>query len=240
MPMTWPIAEYMNTAAIECAVPRPASWVSATGTNETVMKALFHDTVRELIRRHEWKQLTGTQAIAGAGVESYGLPADFLRLASGDNAVYENTPNQRPCVAIHQDGDWTELKERNWAGVQRFYRLSGSNIDFYQALPSGGTVSLAYVSKNWKRDINGTTPGDSWAVESDLSLIPGHLLQLGVIWRFRRHQGLQYADRKVEFEAELARAIADDRPVGRVSFDGRRDSPRNPFDIPVPDYIPSA
>jgi hypothetical protein len=239
MPVTWPIAEYMNAAAVQCAVPRPASWVSATGTNETVMKALLQDTVRELVRRNDWKQLTNSQTIAGTGVESYALPADFLRLAAGDNAVYENSPNDRPCVPIYRDGDWTELKERNWAGVQRYFRLAGGSIDFFQPLPSGGSVTVAYVSRNWKRASDGTTvPGESWTAESDVALIPGHLIQLGVIWRFRRHQGLQYLDRKVEYEAELARAIADDRPVGKVGFDGSRGVPRNPFEVPIPDYIP--
>jgi hypothetical protein len=237
MPMTWPIAEAMNTAAIECAVPTPAAWVTATGTNEKIMRAMLADTVRELVRRNDWKQVTDSQQYSGTGGETYTLPADFLRLASGDNAVYENTPNRRPCVPIDRDGDWTEIKQLNFAGVQRYYRLNGSDIDFFRPLPTGGTVTLAYVSKNWKQDVTATR-GDAWTAETDQSLIPGYLLQLGVIWRFRRHKGLQYLDRKVEFETELARAIADDRPTGRVAFDGDRNLPRRPFEIPVPDFIP--
>jgi len=238
MPMTWPIAEAMNTAALECSIPVPPAWVTAAGTGERIMRAMLSDTVRELVRRNDWKQLTFSQQYAGTGGETYTLPADFLRLASGDNAVYENQPNRRPCVSVVQDGDWTEIKQLNFAGVQRYYRLNGSNIDFFRPLPTGGTVTLAYVSKNWKLDSTGTTPGEAWTAESDVSLIPGHLLQLGVVWRFRRHKGLQYLDRKVEYETELARAIADDRPITRISFDGDRKMPRRPFEVPVPDYIP--
>lgn len=240
MPMTWPIAEYMNAAAIECAVPRPAGWVAATGTNETVLKAFLQDTTREVIRRNDWKQLTTSFDLVGSGAESFSLPTDFLRLATGDNAVYENAPNERPCVPVHRDGDWVELKSRNWSGVQRFFRLRGNEIDFFQPVPTGGIVTLSYTSRNWTTKADGTTPSDAWSADTDVSLLPGHILQLGVVWRFRRHKGLQYLDRKVEYEAELARAIADDRPVGKVSFDGNRDMPRNPFEVPVPDFIPSS
>lgn len=240
MAISWPIAEYMNVAAIECAVPRPGSWLLATGTNEVLMRTLLDDTVRELVRRVAWAQITYSSVLNGTGDESFGLPADFYRIADGDNAVYENTPNRRPCKPITSNGDWAELKQLNFAGIQRFYRLTGNTIDFFRPLPSGGVVTISYVSKNWKTDSTGVAPGNSWANDGDLSLVPGHLLQLGVIWRFRRHQGLQYLDRKVEYEAELARAISDDRPTGKVVFDAVRPSPRNPFDLPVPDYIPPA
>ena len=69
MPMTWPIAEAMNTAAIECAVPTPAAWVTATGTNEKIMRAMLADTVRELVRRNDWKQVTNSQQYSGTGGE---------------------------------------------------------------------------------------------------------------------------------------------------------------------------
>lgn len=240
MAVTWPIAEYMNIAAIECAIPRPASWVSATGTNEVLVRALLDDTARELVRRNDWKQLTANHSVSGTGVSTYALPSDFDRLGAGDNAVYENSPNRRPCTPVASDGDWNELLNHNWAGSWRYYRLNGSDIDFFQALPSGSTVTVSYVSKNWKRDSVGAAAGNTWAADTDLSLLPGHLLQLGVIWRFRRHQGLQYLDRKVEYEAEVARAIADDRPIVKVAFDTLRANPRDPFSIPVPDYIPPA
>jgi hypothetical protein len=238
MPLTWPIKDAMDGAAIECAVPAPASWVSATGTNEKIIRQLLADTVRELAARHEWSQMALSQTITGTGAESYSLASDYARLASGDNAVYENSPNRRPCRSIVRDGDWTELKQLNFAGVQRFYKIGGGSILFYRPLPSGGTVTVSYVSKNWKTDATGATPGSTWAAETDLSFIPGHLLQLGVSYRFRRHKGLQYLDRKVEYETELARAIADDRPSTRIAFDGDRGIPRRPFEIPVPDFIP--
>jgi hypothetical protein len=238
MAMTWTIAEAMNTAALECSVPVPVAWVASTNTNERVMRSILSDCVRELLRRHDWKQLTVSQTITGTGVESYALASDFLRLAAGDNAVYENSPNRRPCIPIVTDGDWTEINQLGFAGVQRYYRLNGSNIDFYRPLPTGATVTVSYVSKNWKRDSTGVTAGDTWAADADLSLLPGYMLELGVIWRFRRHKGLQYLDRKVEYESELARAISDDRPIGKVGFDGDRNLPRRPFEIPVPDFIP--
>jgi hypothetical protein len=240
MALSWVIKDYMDIAARECSVTPPSEWVSATDTNSILLKTYLTDTVRELIARHDWNQLNRDSSITGTGATSYALASDFLRLARSDNAVFENGPNERPVVPITTNGDWTEILEANWAGVQRFYRLQGSNIEFFQALPTDGEVTVSYISKYWKTASDGATPGATWDVETDLSLLPGHLLQLGVVWRFKRHKRLYYADFKAEYEGEFAREASNDKPPGKVSFDGERKMPRNPFDVPVPDFIPSS
>jgi hypothetical protein len=98
-------------------------------------------------------------------------------------------------------------------------------------------VTVSYVSKYWKTAADGASPGTEWTVDTDLSLLPGDVLQMGAIWRFKRHKRLYYADFKAEYEGLIARAMSSDRPRGKVGFDGdnRR---RMPQDIPVPDYIP--
>ena len=237
MSLSWTIAAYMDRAARECSITPPSSWSAATDTNSVLIKAYLQDTVHEIIERADLNQLNPDYSITGTGATAYALPSDFMRLTSDADAVYENSPNRGRVTPITRNGDWTALLEDNSSGSDRYYRLQGSNIEFFSALPTDAEVTLSYISKNWKTAVAGDTPGEIWTADDDLSLIHGEILQLGVVWRFKRHKRLHYADFRAEYESHLARLIANDRNAGKVSTDGtyRR---RGPWDVPVPDFIP--
>jgi hypothetical protein len=240
MALSWTIADYMETVARECSITPPSAWIAATDTNTVLLKTYLKDTVRDIIGRHDWNQLNRNQVITGTDTGTYALASDYLRLAKSDNAVFENSPNRQPVTPITKNGDWAELEEYNAAGAQRFYRLQGSDIEFFRDLPTDAEVTVSYISKNWLTASDGSSPASTWTNDADLSLLPGPLLQLGVIWRFKRHKGLFYADFKAEFESEFARAMSDDRSPGKISTDRPRSMPKGPWDIPVPDFIPSS
>jgi hypothetical protein len=235
---TWLIKDAMDDAARECSITPPASWLSATGSNELQFRTFLKDTARELLQRHAWGAVSTDTSFTGAA-SSFTLPDDFLRVHPDENAVFETAPNRRIVKPIPVRGDWTEITEWNWTGAQRYYRLRGGTIDFLAALPASGVVKMAYLKTKWLQSSGGTAKA-LWDDIADVSLIPGHLLQLGVTWRWRRHKGIVYADRRAEFESEFARAAGDDGPRRKVDFSGDNGTFRNPFDMPVPDFIPSA
>ncbi len=239
MALSWVIKDYMDTAARECSITPPSNWITASDTNSILIKTYLKDTVREAIERVDWNQMNPDQVITGTGATSYALATDFQRLAFDEEAVYENDPNRGRVIPVTKNGLWTALVEDSVSGADRFYRLQGSNIEFFSALPTDAVVTVSYISKNWKTAADGASPGTTWDIDTDLSLLPGPLLQAGVVWRFKRHKRLYYADFKAEYEGILARGSSADRPAGKVAFDGigRR---RRPFDVPVPDVIPSS
>lgn len=235
---TWVIKDYMDEAARECSVTPPGDWITATGTTEMQFKSFLKDVVRELLNRHDWAALTTTTSFTGAG-SSFSLPSDFWRVCEADNSLYETTPNRRVVLPMANRGDWTETEEWNWTGVQRYFRLQGSTVEFLSALPATGVVKMAYVQDTWILE-SGSARSKTWDAVADASLIPGYLLQLGAIWRWRRHKGLAYADRKSEYESELARAIGDDGPRRLVDFTGPPNGTQHPMRVPVPDFIPAS
>jgi len=239
MARSWIIKDFMDLAARECSITPPTTWSAATDTNSVLIKSYLKDTVRELIERGDWNQLNRDQVITGDDSTDYDLPTDFLRLADDPNAVYENSPNRAACIPVITNTMWTALVEDGASGADRYYRIQGSEIEFFAAPPTDAEITVSYISKNWKTSADGATPGSTWDADADLSLLPGELLQMGVVWRFKRHKRLYYADFKAEYDGMLSRAISNDRPAGKISTDGptRR---RGPWDVPVPAYIPSS
>lgn len=235
---TWLVRDAVDDAARNCSITPPANWITATDATAVQFRTFLKDTVRELLQRHDWAAVTTTTAFTGAG-GSFALPSDFLRVSSADNSVYETSPNRRAVLPIPDRGDWTETETWNWTGAQRYFRLQSSTIEFLAALPDSAEVKMAYVQTTWITE-TGDTRSAVWDDANDASRIPGHLLQLGLIWRWRRHKGLVYADRKAEYESELARAIGDDGPRRKVEFTGPSGEIRHPMRVPVPDFIPSS
>jgi len=235
------LVEILNRAARQCSVTPPTSWQAAT--DQTALELLdFMDQTKDDIRDRAdvVGPLSKTAVITGTGAEEYALPADFVRLHRGEFSVYERFRTRRACVPVSDDGQWEYLKELGSAGAYRFYRLRGYpgawNIGFQMPLDAGLTVVVNYVSENWLA--NGSVQKSGFTSADDASMLPRELVEAGIVYRFRQRGGLEYGDIQARYEALMARYINDSRTVRSVNF-GRVPS-RSPWDIPVPDIIPSA
>jgi hypothetical protein len=231
------IVDILARAARQCSVVPPSSWLTATDQTALEILDFMDETRADIMGRVDVVgPMSVTTTVAGNGGESYALPADFMRLHRGDFAVYERFRTRRACVPVSSDGEWEYLKELGSGGAYRFYRLRGYEgnweIDFQLPLETGITVVVGYVSRNW---IAGGKP--TFTDATDVSLLPRRLVEQGIVWRFRRRKALEYADAMAEYEMLMSRYSNDSRTRRSINFG----SPvsRGPFDIPVPDVIPS-
>lgn len=242
--MSVTIASAMDRAARECSIAPPSAWIGATQlTYQELRDDFLLEVVDELLDRIDWPSPIGkVQTITGDGSEEYSLNSDFKRLARDPWAVFETTTTRRAGIPITSDGDWNYLKEIGTAASNRYYRLEGyygaRTIDFYQAPESSDEIKISYVSDLWMATSGGTV-GNAWTDEGDILLLPRRLLELGVITRFRRRKGMPYADWLAEYETRVSR-YANDRRQLRKFDAGDKGEERGPFDLVVPDFIPSS
>jgi hypothetical protein len=235
------ITDILARAARQCSVIPPSSWVTATDQTTLEIRDFLMETADDVLERID---LTGpisqTITITGTDDETYSLPADYKRLQRGEYAVYERFRTRRACVPVSDDGQWEYMKELGTAGAYRFFRVRGYDenfeIDFYRPLDTGLTAVVSYLSKNWI--VNGSTTKSAFDDNSDVSMLPRRLIEAGIVFRFRERKGLEYGDKQAEYEALLARMGNDTRTRRTITFGGV--NPRGPFDIPLPDFIPSS
>jgi hypothetical protein len=230
----------LDSAARQCSLEPPDDWVGTTDPSYVELRDDFlASTVQDVLDRIDPPQpVSARETITGDGSASYALPAAYSRMHRGEFAVYERTTTRRACVPVGSDGAWDYMQEFGSAGGTRYYRVTGyegaHEIEFYDELETGQVVVVNYVSRNWLAD--GGTPKAMLTEATDVLLMPSKLLETGVIWRFRQRKGIAFADAMASFEAHLAR-YSNNR-IGTIDMAGPRMA--SPWDIPVPDWIPSS
>lgn len=238
------IIDALNRAGRECSVTQPDSWITATSLAHVELRDDFLlETVEEIAARIDLPSPIGKQTtITGDGSEDYSLPDDFVRLARDELAVYENTTTRRAGVPITTDGQWAHLANIGSAGAYRYYRLQGYDgnftIGFYANPSASETITVSYVSNLWMANAAGTA-GTEFTAADDVLLMPRRVVELGIVWRFRKRKGLDYSSTLAEFESHLARLADDARSRKNISF-GDNKPMSHPMDVPVPDFIPAS
>lgn len=236
------VAAILARAARQCSVTAPDNWATATEQTHVELRDDFLvQTVDDVLQQGEWPGPVGKSVtITGTGVEGYDLPTDFLRLKRDELAVYERLRTRRACVPVSTEGEWLYMQELGTAGAYRYYRTRGYEgafeIDFYRPLETGIEVVVSYVSDKWC--IGSGAEKATFTDVDDVSMLPARLLETGIVWRFRERRGMPFADKNAEFEALLAR-YANDR-LGRRTISFGPTETRKPWDVPVPDVLPSS
>lgn len=236
------ITTILDRAARQCSLTPPGSWITATNTTMVELRDDFLlETVDELQKRIDWSSPIGKQIIiTGDGSENYSLPADFVRMTDDGLAVYETTTTRRAGIAVDSDGAWTHLKEIGTAGGSRYYRIKGYEgnytIDFYRNPTSSDSITVSYVSDVWMKNSAGVE-GSAFTDPDDVVVYPRRILELGIVWRFRKRKGLPFQDIMAEYEGWIATTANRMRARRPIEF-GERKTITSPFAIPVPDYIP--
>lgn len=239
------VTAVLSRAARQCSVKNPSSWLTTTGAAQVELRDDFLDeTISELQKRLDWASPIGKQTvITGDGsTVAHSLPSNYVRIATGELAVYETNTTRRVGVAVASDGEWTHINEIGTGGGARFYKIEGYEgnytISFYPTLEDGATVTVSYVSNVWMVASSGVE-GTSFTDENDVVLYPRRILELGTIWRFRKRKGMQFEDIYAEYEAWIATTANRQRGNRRIVFGGD-EYDRHPMRHPVPDTIPSS
>lgn len=235
------VTDILDRAARQCSIAAPASWLTATSVTMLEVKDFLDQTVSDIRDRMDLVGPMSKQVeIIGTGAENYALPLDMVRLHRSEYAVYERQRTRRACVPVSTDGEWEYLKELGTAGAYRFYRLFGYEgawqMGFQRPLETGVACVVSYVSSAWI--VNAGTPKSELTDPDDQSILPRRLIEAGIVMRFRQRKGLDYGDVVRDYEMQMARFQNDSRTLRKVDFGAV--PVRGPFDIPVPDVIPSA
>ncbi|MEM7269824.1 MAG: hypothetical protein AAF401_11290 [Pseudomonadota bacterium] len=223
---------------------RAAAYLPVASTDDFLLVCL-NITGEDIIDRIDPPQpISKTHTITATGVETYSLPADFVRFQRDDFAVFEESGHERPLTAVSTDGEWQALKAAGSTGAQRFYRLTGVpgayEINIFSEPASTDTINVNYVSKYWFTNRVGADQaedGDDLESNGEVRL-PRRILEVGTIWRWKEDKGYDFQPQYQEYEALMARLDNDGRLHRNIGFGGR--TTRSFADVPVPDFIPSA
>ena len=196
---------------------RPTVVIASTDQNVRTLLALAQTEGRELLDRYSWPATQIEKTHTSLAAESQGV---MTTLAPGFSYITSSTFWDRsltqPVVGPLSPIEWQALKARTATGPYSSYRLFGGKLYAYPAPPAGNTWVFEYQSTYFCQSSSGTNQS-AWAADSDVGVLDENLMELGVIWRFKKKNGLDYSEDFRSYEQKLANEMS--RAGGRRVLD---------------------
>lgn len=179
--------------------------------------------------------VTTSNSTLAFGQESYALPSDFNYLIN--DTIWDRGYRWQIIGSMNAQ-EWQVLKSGlSPTGPRRRFRLMDGLL-YLDPIPyDSNTIAYEYYSNAWCAT-SGGTPQTAWANDTDVPILSDDLFVLGIIWRFRRAKGLDYAQEyktymdKVQSmigRASGARALPLGASAGRVNLIGNSQIPDTGF-----------
>ena len=110
--------------------------------------------------------------------------------------------------------EWQALKARTATGPYASYRIFGGKLYAYPAPSAGNTWVFEYQSTYFCQSAAGANQS-KWTADTDVGVLDEHLMEMGIIWRFKKKNGLDYSEDYRSYEQKLATETsrAGGRPI---------------------------
>lgn len=213
----------VQDAADACNVDQPSTVMVNTDENIVQMVSLLHREGQAL-SRWSWQELIKEASHTTLAAELQGTMAS---IASGYryiiNETMWNDDLQRPVPGGLSPQNWQQYKVSAVSGPYHSYRIQDKKLYLYPAPDAGQTIKFEYMSDSWILDDDGTTTKSRFTADTDTGILDEELLTLGLIWRFKRAKGLDYAEDHREYTVMLNDAKARNSGSNRLHAGGRTD-----------------
>lgn len=196
-------------------IPRPTTVVGNTDPGVRQLLALSNEEGQELTSRHRWQAL-----IRECTFTTVANPADLVVVAAGfdyifPDTVWDRTRDQR--VLPMTPETWQAYQASGMSGPTMRFRIQDSAFYLYPDPGAGRSMAFEFITKNWNQTTGGVEQ-DAWANDTDTGLLDEKLMSLGLIWRWKKAKGMEYAEDFNAYERRVTNAISRDGASPHVSL----------------------
>lgn len=201
----------IQNVADDLALDSPTTVIGNANTQVKQLLQLAQREGRDLSKRFPWKALTVANTFTYATAKDQGAvngtvvsTSDFDYIING---TFWNQTTNEPL-----DGPISAMEIEQITALpvngpyERFYFL-GKNLYIDPAPTTADTGGFQYISTHWCES-SAAAGQDKWTADDDVGRLDESLMELGIIWRFLRKKGMDYAEELRTYESRLADAIA--------------------------------
>jgi hypothetical protein len=198
----------INGAQDTIGLNRSAAVMSSTDGNTRTLLALAQTEGQELIERYSWPV---SQAEATHTTLAAELQGVMTTIAPGYayilNGTFWDRTLTQPVTGPLSPQEWQLQKARVTTGPYSSYRIRAGSLYAYPAPASGSTWVFEYQTTYFCESSVGTDQS-AWADDTDVGLLDENLMQMGIVWRFKKKNGLDYSEDFRVYEQKLANDTA--------------------------------
>jgi hypothetical protein len=201
----------IERAMVLCGQSAPTTVINNPSPTVTQFRVLSEEEGDELARYHDWRALKVSASLTGDGTSTeFDLPIDFHRFMPGDKFWMDDTPT-RPLLKVSDD-EMARAKANDTDPIYPYWRLFGDQIEFFPAPETGQVIRTEYRTNYWILSSDESERRLTWAADTDFTPLPERVIVLGVRWRWRKMQGLDYAEDQRTWQIERDRECYADNP----------------------------
>lgn len=216
-------------------LPSPSTVIGSSDMLVMQVRALLEEEGDALSRRGDWEGLTYEVTHTTLAQEDQGAMTSIA--TNGFRYIKNETMWDRtdklPVPQMHSTL-WQRYKAVVSTAPRYRYRIRGGKLLMTPTPTAGHTVAFEYISKNWILSADGLTYKSAFTLDSDTLLLPEELLRMGLRWRWKKEQGLEYAEDFRDYETQVADALGRDGGKQVLYMDGG--FPQARPGIIVPEY----
>lgn len=198
----------IQNSAKRLGLSNPASAYNSTDAQIVQLVALAQEEGIELAENFDWKLLTKEKTFTGtaAAAQTGALASDYDRMV--EESFYNRT-QKRPVFGPISAQDWQFTQAVVATTLTESFRIRGTSL-LITSTPNGtDSYAYEYISNQWCQS-SGNVAQSAWAADTDTGLLSEEVMTLGVIWRFLRAKGFDYAEAFRTYEVAKARAEKKD------------------------------
>lgn len=173
------------------------------------LHALANREGRESSDAFDWQALTRQQTFTTVAdeVQPGAVPSDLDRYLA--NTIFDRTTMRQVMGPITAQ-QWQAIKAQPQLNrVFLAFRIRNNDWLMTPTPSEGDTIAYSYITSEWCESASGVGK-TSFTEDNDVARISENLITLGLIWRFLRAKGLDYAEEYRTYQEELQRTSAKD------------------------------
>jgi len=207
----------VQNASDTIGLTRPSVVIASVDQNVRTLLSLAQTEGREVLDRFSWPATQIEVTHTSLAAELQGV---ITTIAPGFSYIISSTFWDRtltqPVTGPLSPIEWQALKARTATGPYPSYRIFGGKLYAYPAPSAGNTWVFEYQSTYFCQSAGGTNQS-AWAADTDVGVLDENLMELGVVWRFKKKNGLDYSEDFRSYEQKLANETS--RAGGRKVLD---------------------
>ena len=207
----------VQNASDAIGLTRPSVVIASADQNVRTLLSMAQTEGREVLDRFSWPatqiEVTHTSLAAELQGVITTIAPGFSYITS--STFWDRTLTQ-PVTGPLSPIEWQALKARTATGPYSSYRIFGGKLYAYPAPSAGNTWVFEYQSTYFCQSAGGTNQS-AWAADTDVGVLDENLMELGVVWRFKKKNGLDYSEDFRSYEQKLANETS--RAGGRKVLD---------------------
>src|ERR1700694_2755376 len=217
------LLQIVQKACQSLGIAVPNSAMGSADPQVVQLVALAEREGQDLAYRYPWEvlqtEVTFTTVATQIQAQLSTLAPDFEYIV---NDTIWNRTLRRPVYGPKSMPDWQQAKAMQINGPFNSFRIIDDAINFYPNPAAGNVCAFEYMSRSWVNVQGlGNNEADNFGYDSDIPLLSGQVILLGLIWRWKAAKNLDYAEDFATYESRVQDYMARDSGKAKLSMTGQ-------------------